>query len=101
MADVVLADDHREDAQGRRRTPGPSSPAIRTGRAAPALVEKITVDYYGAEVPLQQLAGFPVPEARQLLITPYDKGAMRRHREGDPAVRPRPQPEQRRACRSA
>jgi ribosome recycling factor len=50
--------------------------SIRTGRAAPALVEKIPVDYYGSEVPLQQLAGFSVPEARQLLITPYDKGAM-------------------------
>ena len=50
--------------------------SIRTGRAAPALVEKIPVDYYGAETPLQQLAGFNVPEARQLLITPYDKSAM-------------------------
>jgi ribosome recycling factor len=49
---------------------------VRTGRAAPSLVEKIVVDYYGSEVPLQQLAGFSVPEARQLLITPYDKGAM-------------------------
>ena len=50
--------------------------SIRTGRAAPALVEKIMVDYYGSEVPLQQLASFQVPEARQLLIVPYDKGAM-------------------------
>jgi ribosome recycling factor len=50
--------------------------SIRTGRAAPALVEKLMVDYYGTDVPLQQLAGFQVPEARQLLITPYDKGAM-------------------------
>ena len=49
---------------------------VRTGRAAPALVEKIPVDYYGAETPLQQLAGFQVPEARQLLITPYDKSAI-------------------------
>lgn len=49
---------------------------IRTGRAAPALVEKLPVDYYGSEVPLQQLAGFSVPEARQLIINPYDKGAM-------------------------
>ena len=49
--------------------------SIRTGRAAPALVEKIPVDY-GSEVPLQQIAGFNVPEARQLLITPYDKGAI-------------------------
>jgi ribosome recycling factor len=50
--------------------------SIRTGRAAPALVEKIMVDYYGSEVPLQQLAGFQVPEARQLLISPYDKGSL-------------------------
>lgn len=49
---------------------------IRTGRAAPALVEKLPVDYYGSEVPLQQLAGFSVPEARMLVISPYDKGAM-------------------------
>ncbi len=49
---------------------------IRTGRAAPALVEKLPVEYYGSEVPLQQLAGFSVPEARLLVITPYDKGAM-------------------------
>ena len=50
--------------------------SIRTGRAAPALVEKIVVDYYGSEVPLQQLAGFQVPEARMLIITPYDKGSL-------------------------
>ena len=47
---------------------------IRTGRAAPALVEKLRVEYYGAEVPLQQLAGIHVPEPRTLLITPYEKG---------------------------
>ncbi|HEX6596586.1 MAG TPA: ribosome recycling factor [Acidimicrobiales bacterium] len=50
--------------------------SIRTGRAAPALVEKLPVDYYGTEVPLQQIAGFTVPEARMLVISPYDKGAM-------------------------
>ena len=49
---------------------------IRTGRAAPALVEKIPVEYYGSDVPLQQLAGFSVPEARMLVITPYDKGSV-------------------------
>jgi ribosome recycling factor len=49
---------------------------VRTGRAAPALVEKLMVDYYGSEVPLQQLAGFQVPEARMLVISPYDKGAL-------------------------
>lgn len=49
---------------------------IRTGRAAPALVEKINVEYYGSEVPLQQIAGFQVPEARMLVISPYDKTSL-------------------------
>ncbi len=51
--------------------------SIRTGRAAPALVEKIRVEYYGSEVPLQQLAGIQVPEAKLMVITPYDKGSLR------------------------
>jgi len=50
--------------------------SVRTGRASPALVERIRVDYYGSEVPLQQLAGFSVPEARTLVISPYDKGSI-------------------------
>jgi ribosome recycling factor len=50
--------------------------SIRTGRAAPALVEKLPVDYYGTEVPMQQIAGFSVPEARMLVISPYDKGSL-------------------------
>ena len=51
--------------------------ALRTGRAVPALVEKLRVEYFGSEVPLQQLAGIQVPEAKQLLITPYDKGSLK------------------------
>jgi ribosome recycling factor len=51
--------------------------SVRTGRASPAFVEKLTVDYYGTEVPLQQLAGFAVPEARVLVIQPYDIGALK------------------------
>lgn len=51
--------------------------AVRTGRATPALVEKIKVDYYGTETPLQQLAGFSVPEPRVLVVAPYDKGSMK------------------------
>ena len=50
---------------------------IRTGRATPALVEKLKVEYYGADVPLQQLAGFSVPEARLLVIAPYDKSSIK------------------------
>ncbi|HUY30429.1 MAG TPA: ribosome recycling factor [Acidimicrobiales bacterium] len=50
---------------------------VRTGRAMPALVEKLRVDYFGTEVPLQQLAGLTVPEARVLVVHPYDKGALK------------------------
>lgn len=49
---------------------------VRTGRASAALIEKLPVDYYGSEVPLQQLAGFAVPEARLLVVTPFDKGSL-------------------------
>lgn len=50
---------------------------VRTGRASPVLVEKLRIDYYGTEVPLQQLAGFQVPEPRVLVVAPYDKGSLR------------------------
>jgi ribosome recycling factor len=51
--------------------------AVRTGRATPSLVEKLMVDSYGAMVPLQQLAGFSVPEPRLLVISPYDKSNIK------------------------
>ena len=51
--------------------------SVRTGRATPALVERLKIDYYGSETPLQQLAGFQVPEARLLVISPYDKGSIK------------------------
>lgn len=50
--------------------------AIRTGRASPAILSRIVVDYYGTPVPIQQLASFSVPEPRTLVITPYDKNAI-------------------------
>ncbi len=49
---------------------------LRTGRANPAMFSKITVDYYGTATPLNQMASFQTPEARMILITPYDKSAM-------------------------
>ena len=49
---------------------------VRTGRANSSLVDKLSVDYYGAVVPLQQLATFQVPEARMLIIKPHDRGAI-------------------------
>lgn len=50
---------------------------VRTGRAAPALVEQLKVEYYGTEVALRELAGFSVPEARLLVISPYDKASIK------------------------
>ncbi|MDF2093937.1 ribosome recycling factor [Knoellia sp. 3-2P3] len=49
---------------------------IRTGRATPGMFNKLVVDYYGAPTPLQQLASFQTPEARTILISPFDKSAM-------------------------
>lgn len=49
---------------------------VRSGKATPALVDKMNVEYYGSQTPLQQLAGFSVPEARMLVITPFDKTSI-------------------------
>jgi ribosome recycling factor len=66
--------------------------AIRTGRAHPAMFQKIMVDYYGTYTPLGQLATFQVPEARMALVSPFDKGAIasieKAIRESDLGVNP-------------
>jgi ribosome recycling factor len=49
---------------------------IRTGRASTALVERLTVDYYGTQTPLNQLAGISVPEAHQIVIQPWDRAVL-------------------------
>lgn len=49
---------------------------IRTGRASPSLVDRVEVDYYGTATPLNQLAGVSAPEARLLVIQPWDKGSI-------------------------
>jgi ribosome recycling factor len=74
--DAVLADCRDKMTKALEHTRGEFA-SIRTGRAAPALVEKLRIDYFGSEVPLQQLAGIQVPEARLMVITPYDKGSMK------------------------
>ena len=51
--------------------------SIRTGRATPALVENLMVDYYGVPTPLNQLAGISVPEARVLMVQPWDKQSLK------------------------
>lgn len=49
---------------------------IRTGRASPSLLDRITIDYYGTPTPLNQVAGISVPEARLLVIQPWDRGTL-------------------------
>ena len=65
---------------------------VRTGRAAPALVERLNVEYYGSPVPVQQLAAIQVPEARMLLIKPHDRsileGIEKAIRDSDLGVNP-------------
>ncbi|MBM3668657.1 MAG: ribosome recycling factor [Actinobacteria bacterium] len=65
---------------------------IRTGRANPAMFNKILVDYYGTPTPINQLASFQTPEARMIIITPYDKGASsgieKALRESDLGINP-------------
>jgi ribosome recycling factor len=65
---------------------------IRTGRITPAVFSKIVVDYYGVPTPVNQLASFHIPEARMVIITPYDKntlGALEKSiRDSDLGVNP-------------
>ena len=66
--------------------------SIRTGRANSAMFSRITVEYYGAQAPLQQLASFNTPEARTILVVPFDKTALpaieRALRDSDLGVNP-------------
>ena len=66
--------------------------AIRTGRAHPAMFNKIMVDYYGTYTPLSQLAAIQIPESRMAIISPFDKGASasieKAIRESDLGVNP-------------
>ncbi|HEX5240895.1 MAG TPA: ribosome recycling factor [Candidatus Limnocylindrales bacterium] len=50
--------------------------SIRTGRASPGLVERIHIDYYGTQTPLNQLAGISIPEPHQIVIQPWDRSAL-------------------------
>ena len=66
--------------------------SVRTGRANPSMFSRVVVDYYGTPTPIQQLASFQTPEARVVLVSPYDKGAMaaieRAIRDSDLGVNP-------------
>lgn len=75
MIDELLAEAQTKMDQAIAHAVGEFG-TVRTGRANPGLLHRITVDYYGTQTPLQQIAGFAVPEARMLLVTPYDKSSI-------------------------
>jgi len=75
MVDLVLEEASEKMAKGVARCRSDFA-GVRTGRANPGLVEKLMVDYFGTDVPLQQLANTSVPEARMLVVSPYDKTSM-------------------------
>jgi ribosome recycling factor len=74
IADVIKEAEHKMD--GTLEHAREEFAGIRTGRAHPAMFNKIMVDYYGSPTPLQQLATFQVPEARTVLISPFDRSSM-------------------------
>jgi ribosome recycling factor len=76
MIDELLADGRErmtKSVESMRHEFG----SVRTGRASPALLDRISVDYYGASTPLKQLATVSAPEARLLTIQPYDKSSIK------------------------
>ena len=76
MSDLIVEECHDKMAKAVEHMKGEFG-TVRTGRANPALVEKLAVDYYGTPTPLQQLAGISVPEPRLLVISPYDKSSIK------------------------
>ena len=75
MIDDLLADAKDRMKKTVESTSGEFA-TVRTGRATPHLLDRISVDYYGANTPLNQLANVAASEARLLTVTPYDKGAL-------------------------
>ena len=75
MIKDLLGEAEAKMAQAVEHTAGEFG-TVRTGRANPGLLHRITVDYYGTPTPLQQIAGFAVPDARLLVVQPYDKSSL-------------------------
>jgi ribosome recycling factor len=77
---VELIDELLKDAEGRMAKSVESSrgelATVRTGRASPHLLDRIMVDYYGAQTPLKQLANVATSDARLLTVSPFDKGSI-------------------------
>jgi ribosome recycling factor len=76
ITDELLADARERMGKSVESTNGEFS-SVRTGRASPALLDRIVVDYYGAPTPLRQLATITAPEARLLTVQPYDQSSIK------------------------
>ena len=76
ITDELLADARERMGKSVESTNGEFS-SVRTGRASPALLDRIVVDYYGAQTPLRQLATINAPEARLLSVQPYDQSSIK------------------------
>lgn len=75
LIDELLADARERMAKSVESTTGEFA-TVRTGRASPALLDRVTVDYYGAVTPLKQLATVNAPEARLLTVQPFDQSSI-------------------------
>jgi ribosome recycling factor len=76
LIDELLADARDRMTKSVEATQGEFN-SVRTGRASPSLLDRITVDYYGTQTPLRQLATISAPEAQLLTVQPYDKSSIR------------------------
>ena len=76
LTDELLVDAKERMAKSVQSTNGEFG-SVRTGRASPALLDRINVDYYGTQTPLKQLATVNAPEARLLSVQPYDKSSIK------------------------
>src|SRR5438270_3382049 len=76
LIDELLADARDRMGKSVEATQGEFN-SVRTGRASPALLDRIQVDYYGAPTPLRQLATIHAPEAQLLTVQPYDKSSIK------------------------
>ena len=76
LTDELIADARNRMGRSVQATQGEFG-SVRTGRASPQLLDRVTVDYYGTKTPLKQLATVSAPEARLLTVQPYDKSSIK------------------------
>ena len=76
LIDELLAEAGERMSKSVQATQGEFG-SVRTGRASPAILDRIAVDYYGAQTPLKQLATINVPEARMITVQPFDASSIK------------------------